>query len=985
MPIAPAFFLSGAAALILQVLWTRMLGHVLGASALAVSTVLTVFMGGLALGSHLAGRNVSRIRRPLVVFAALEAGVGLYGLLVPTLLEALPAVQGAWIQSLGDGRWGYALLRFLLACVVLIVPTTAMGATLPVLAEAVVRRVDRMAEKTGQLYAANTFGAVFGALAAGFWLIPTYGLSKTVFIAAGIDLGVAAFVLVAFSLGKGRLLVEGRRELTPGERLLQFEPSLRVVASDAERTRALWLLALSGATAMVLEVLWTRAVGVVIGASTYAFTLILVTFLVGLAVGAAAVSRVVGRLRDPVLRLGQVELTAGLLSLLAALVIDRLPLWLHSVTRDETLTDGGLYAAHFFMTGAVTLPATLALGAVLPLVLIIVSPPPGQGGVPEAGAAGVDEPHAGAIVGSAYALNTLGAIIGSFAGGFVILPLLGVEAGLEWAGLSLCGLGLFLLKDRIRSRSWEVWVGVGACLLVLTGPRWDIERWTAGMFRFYLARDVYEYGWSSSTDIIYHRDGVATTVTVGQYRGRDDGLGVVLKVNGKVDASDIGDMPTQVLSGLLPVLLHPAPKDVLVIGYGSGVTPGALLQAPINRLWVAEIESAVYEAANTHFAHVNHRPFNDSRARLVVDDGRNFLLTRPQNYDLIVSEPSNPWMSGAASLFTLDFFEVAKRRLKPDGIFLQWLQLYELSTPSINALVRTFHTAFPHVLIFTPDPHSNDTFLIGSRFPLRVERERVAGWMKDPKVQEELRRARVFEPDDLVGLFFLGETKLPPLIGSGPLNTDDNALIEFQAPKDLLKYGTRDAPVPFRDFARGRRRELVTEDWFAGFSTEPEALRHRSVRLFRQGRLADARDHAESAQEAGVDAQPIPRMLAWVEGPDDQAVVVNNDQTRGHLRYAEAVRAMLEGRDRDALALVEQEDDSRWTNSPGHAFLRAFLLYREERTLEAAEIFDKLSEEDGFVARHPEVLFYAGRAAAELHRWETAFEHLERYDWVAAP
>lgn len=972
VPLALAFFLSGAAALMLQVLWTRMMGHVLGATALAVSTVLTVFMGGLALGSHLGGRWAPRFKQPILVFAALEAGVGLYGLLVPALVDALPTLQVGWSAWLGEGRWGFAGLRFLLASLVLLLPTTAMGATLPVLAEAAVEKGAQLAERVGALYAANTFGAVAGALASGFWLIPTYGISTTVRLAAAIDVSVAMAVLALFSAGGRRLLLLARtRAPSVAERLLEFEPSVRILATNRERRRTLIVFALSGATAMCLEVLWSRAVGVVIGASTYAFTLILTTFLVGLASGAAVAGRYVTTWRDPLRVLARVEIAAAAATILAALVIDRLPLWLHDVTRDESLTHTGLYLTHFLLTALVTLPATLFLGAVFPLVLTVVAPD--------------DEARAGAVVGRAYALNTLGSILGSFAGGFFVLPLMGVERGLETAATVAGGLGVYLLLDRLRSSTKEIVAATLIAALALMGPTWDVERWTAGMFRFYLAREVYGSGWSPSTDIVYHQDGVATTVTVGRYPGRDDGLGVVLKVGGKVDASDIGDMPTQVLSGLLPVLLHDDPKDVLVIGYGSGVTPGALLQAPLQSLWVAELEDAIYTASNRHFSHVNHEPHRDPRATLAVDDGRNFLLTRNLSFDIIVSEPSNPWLSGAASLFTQDFFEIAKRRMRPGGVFLQWLQLYELSPQSIHSLVRTFHRAFPHVLVFTPDPHSNDTFLVGADHPLRIQRARLERWWANPKVAAELARARVHEPDDLLGLFFVGEEGLPSVVGPGPINTDDNALIEYAAPRDLLEYGTRDAHVPFRDRARGRRRILLADGgWFEGFSSSPEALASRGYRLFRQGRLADARDHVEAAKAGGADVESLEAILDVINAADDQPVVIANERTRTHRRYAEVVRAMLDGRDRDALLLAETSTDAAWTESAAHAFLRAFLLYREGESSTANTIFDKLLSEDEFVAEHPEVLFYAGRAAATRHRWDRALEILQRYEMARA-
>ncbi len=963
MPIAAAFFVSGAAALVLQVLWTRMLGHVLGADALAVSTVLTVFMGGLALGSHLGGRHAPRLRRPLLAFAGLEAAVGLYGLFVPAGLDAMVAVQAGVVEHLGDGRWGPALLRFALAGLLLLPPTTLMGATLPLLAQALVRRSERLAERIGGLYAANTFGAVAGALLAGFFLIPELGVTATVRIAAALDLSVAAAVLAFFSVGRVDALVKSRPSpLSPTARLRLLEPTARIEPTEAERRRVLFAFALSGAAAMALEVLLTRAIGVVIGASTYAFTAILVSFLVGLAGGAAVMSRRVTGLAHPLAALSRAIIAAGIATLLVLFVVDALPLLMHSVARVPGLRHEGLHAAQLGLSLLVALPATLVLGTIFPLVLACLS----------AGS----EP--GPLVGRAYALNTVGGIVGSFAGGFVLLPMLGVERGLAGCGLGLALIGVWVMKDRLRPASLELSALVVAVAIVLFRPQWDIERWTAGMFRFHLAKEAYADGWVPSLDLLYHRDGVATTVTVGRSRHRTDGLGVLLKVNGKVDASDVGDMPTQILSGLLPLLVHPTAKDALVIGYGSGVTPGALLRAPLERLFVAELESAIYEASNRYFKHVNHEPFADPRARLVVDDGRNFLLTRNIDFDVIVSEPSNPWMSGAASLFTLDFFEIAKRRLREDGVFLQWLQLYELSEESIHTLARTFAAAFPHVLVMTPDGRSNDTFLIGSRRPLVFDRETVAAALSDPRVGPELVRAGVEDPDDLLGLFHADRPRLSALVGPGPLNTDDNAWIEFRAPRDLLDYATRDAQVRFREDAEGRRRALLKSGPFRGYSSDPVALLGRGLRLARQGRLADARDHAKAAQKDDPEAQRLLLALGAAVGPDDEPILNPDDVVRGHRAYAEVAVSMIEGRDREALTLALADGaDERWETSPAHRLMLAYLYYREDRSEEAERLFSSLlsSQEDPSAA----LLYYAGRNSADRGLWPEAMRRLLRF------
>lgn len=943
-----------------------MLGHVFGATALAVSTTLTVFMGGLALGSHLAGRRAASLRRPLLAFAVLESAVGLYGLIVPSVFEALPTVQRHLGLDLGEGLWGYAILRFLVVALILILPTTAMGATLPVLAQGVVERSEHLASRVGSLYAANTTGAVAGAFLAGFVLIPDLGLSTTVRIAAAIDLLVALTVLGLFRFGGSALLLRRRDEETPDEILNRLEPVEPVRLSAAEVHRVLVVYAASGGSAMALEVLWSRAVGVVIGASTYSFTLILVTFLVGLAAGAAVISRRIDRLADPLQILAYVQLGVGGTTLLAMLFIDRLPLWLHAVARAQGVSNLDLYVTNFLITGSATLPTTLLLGAVMPLVVKAITP---------SGPA-----EAGAVVGRAYAVNTLGAIFGSFAGGFLILPLLGVERGLVACAVLNLLLGGYLLASRPGE-----WRRAGALLVVglafaFLRPSWDLRTWTAGLFRMYLARSVYAGGWAPSGRIIYHRDGVATTVTVDQ---QEDGVGISMKVNGKVDASDIGDMPTQVLSGLLPVLLHPDPKEVLVIGYGSGVTPGAVLQSQVEHLQVAELEEAVYEAANTHFAHVNHQPKTDPRTTLTVDDGRNFLLTRDRTFDIIISEPSNPWMSGAASLFTTNFFQIAKERLAEGGLFLQWFQLYELAPRNIHALVRTFHSVFPYVLIFSPSPTSNDTLLIGSDRPVQLDRAQVARLLAEPRLKAELSRANVFVPEDFWGLFLVGTEEIDRFVGEGPLNTDDNALIEFAAPKDLLDYALEDPRLAFVKAIEGQRHEIVPK-YFRGWSLTPAESLSIADRLLRQGRTEDATVLLKQAKEGGVEVARAARLLEYTVGGDDQPVVIANDSTKGDEDYARSAYLMMQGDDRQALRYFESVKDLE-ERSLAHRFLYAFLCYRKDRLLDADYLLQKVLEDERFTAEHPMVLFYAGRTKFYRGKYREAIELLERFDDLSPP
>jgi spermidine synthase len=1066
MPVTICFFLSGAAALILQVLWTRMLGHVFGATSLAVSTTLTAFMGGLALGSHLAGKRAAKMKHPVLMFAILESAVGLYGLIVPGLLSLMPAVQRAIGLDLHTGVLGYAILRFVVVSLILLLPTTAMGATLPILAEGIVKENHHMASRVGKLYAANTFGAVVGAFLAGFVLIPDLGIRVTVYIGASIDLFVAGTVYVLWRVGKGdsiltlggkkgrdvfhaivALLATGASAIliarnfgalpagpfsfyaigftlalltpvamflrplarfspvvpiaalaalfgahamharfdgiaeeilpiaalfiaawrrrdesieTADEILAEVEPIEIEGATPSAQRLALLVFAISGAAAMALEVLCTRTVGVVIGASTYSFTLILTTFLVGLAAGAAMMSRRIDLISDPVRVLAWVEVAVGGLAMAGAMVVDKLPHWVHATARAHDVTTESVYFTNFLIAAVVVFPSTLALGTVMPLVVRILAPK--------------GEDHAGSIVGRAYTVNTIGAILGSFLGGFVVIPFIGVERGIQLASMISIGLGLLLAIARREGRGPIAAVAGAALLLIAFGPRWNVQAWTSGLFRMYLARNVYAEGWAPSGKLVYHKDGIATTVTVER---ENDGVGVSLKVNGKVDASDIGDMPTQVLSGLLPILVHEAPKNVLVIGYGSGVTSGAVLQSPIESLTLAEIEHAVYEASNQNFGHVNHEPWRDPRFHPVIDDGRNFLLTRDDKYDVIISEPSNPWMSGAASLFTRDFFQIAERRLADGGVFLQWLQLYELAPENIHALLRTFHAVFPNMIVFTPDPLSNDTLIIGTRTPVTIDKARIDRHLTDPRLAAELSRANVKSADDLFGLFLLGTNEIPKFVGDGPINTDDNALIEFGAPKDLIVYATKDARIPFLEGIEGKRLEVAPQ-YFSHFTLEANDLARIGYRLLGQGQLSDAEAFLKKAKAGGADTAHPDRILGLLQERDTQPVVIADERTKDDVRYARVVFEMTADRDKEALHLFEAEKDLDEVSS-AHRFLYAYLCYRADRDLDAEYLMERVLKDEPFVKNNPPVLYYAAKIHASRGKYRDAVKYLELF------
>ncbi|MBN2361755.1 MAG: fused MFS/spermidine synthase [Deltaproteobacteria bacterium] len=954
--ISLAFFFSGAAGLVLEVVWCRLLHLSFGANAPAVSTVLAVYMGGMALGSWLVERWSWLRRRPWRAYAALEVLIAASALLLPGAIEALAPLHRwatAGLESSGS-LLAVLLVRALIVGSLLVLPTVAMGATLPLLSEGA--RGGFSARRIGMLYAINLAGAVVGSAAVGFVLIPQLGLSASNLVAAALDLSAAALALRS---ARDRPAVSAVAADTP-------RPRLRI------RGRLAWIaligLACSGLLAMQLQVLWSRALSVVIGSSTYAFSLILVVTLLGMAVGGRLIasSAAPRQVRRPLRWLGWLFALAALGIAVGSQLVDRLPLVIRDAAQVPRLNAGVLFTAELLIVGAVVLVPAVALGGVLPAVLQVTQRQVRR--------------DAGQFVGRAYALNTLGAIIGSALGGFGTLPLLGVDRGmLVTAGCyGALAAGTLYFSARLRQGAAQRWglpaLVAALSIAILFAPGFNVLRWNLGFFRLYLPLAQGGDDLSNSR-LLFHRDGIVSTVTV-----EDHGESIALKVNGKVDASSKGDMPTQVLSGLLPLCLAEAPRRAVVIGFGSGVTAGAILTGSIEELVLIELEQAVLEAGHL-FSWVNEHPWRDPRTRVVVDDGRNYLARVDGSFDIIVSEPSNPWMSGASSLFTREFWHLAHGKLSENGVFLQWIQLYELDAQRIRSLVGTFARQFEHVLMFTAHPRSSDTFLVGSRRPLRLDLDRARALFADPAAARFLERAELHSPIELAGLILFGDEEVRAFAAGAPENNDDNAYVEFHAPLDLIAYAERDADLPMLAQLEGRRRQQIaryTSGPLVPGAAECETDLQVSEVLIEQGHLEDAvdlllrvrarceRDRAHKARSRRLGA-----IVDVLLQADRESVVDPVEVELGDERYLLAVMAMIQGREKAALEDFAPHVDIDRAR-PAWLYLFGYLLYQNGNVEEADQLFERLLKQPDFVEHMPEVYYYAARVAYDRDRCREA-------------
>jgi len=755
---AACFFLSGAAGLAYEVVWARLLGLAFGHTVYAVTTVLAAYMGGLALGSLLLGRWADRVERPLRSYALLEATVGLYCAATPDLLSGVDALYIALCRTGQPSAPAALALQFGLSAAVLLLPTTLMGATLPVLGRAVVEGHELAASRVGTLYAINTWGAVVGTVGTGLLLLPAVGLRLTVWIGVALNLLVAALAL---------LLERGTSPRRTVAKVPQAVVDRAGGAGPLPRA-ALGLAAagVSGAAAMAYEVAWTRTLSLVLGSSTYAFTAMLATFLVGLALGALVASRVLRSRRLSLATYGYLQVAVALAALVLLPAFGWLPEAALGLLGRIGVSAGAALAVQFGLSFAVVIVPTLLLGATFPVMVAAL-------------ARGQD--RVGRDIGLVYGANTIGTIVGAVAAGFLLIPAIGLQNTVRAAaGANLCAGVALLVFRAARGRTRIIAAGAVAAYLTLLValPRWDEKVMTSGVTVYaqdYLRDEGEAFRTAQAgREVLFYSEGISTTVAVER---TSEVLSV--RVNGKVDASNGPDMPTQVLLGHLGALLHPQPRRALIVGLASGVTVGAVAQHPLEVIDVAELEPAMVHAAR-FFEKENRRAMADPRVRLVAGDGRHVLAAAAQPYDLVISEPSNPWIAGIASLFTRDFYEIARQRLSDRGVFVQWLQGYGIFTRDMQMVVRTMQGVFPHVSVWTAS--AGDFVLVATPEALRVDLDSIERRMAaSPGLREDLEHYG-WSRGDLAFRFFLGEEGARRFAAGAPLNTDDRPLLEFRAP-----------------------------------------------------------------------------------------------------------------------------------------------------------------------------------------------------------
>ncbi len=735
-------------------------------------------MGGLALGAALAGWFAPRltVRRALQLYAGVELVVVIAALTLPSQLEAAtPLLRAAY--GGGSPGAGFAVVRGAIAFGLLLVPSIALGASFPL----AVRATAPAGTAAGALYAMNTIGAAAGATAAGFLLLPSLGLWRTTLAGTGmtaVSMGVAIWLAWRSPVAEvtSVVLCTGRTSVGPGLKTRPLHPYKggrkgRGASPAPVPHVPVWLplplAGLTGFAGFVLEIGWTRVFALIAGPSAYAFAATLASFITGLALGSAIGERILNRTRRPDLLL-RAGLAGAALSCAVATTLAGtwLPLRIAGDLAASTDAYMTLLTRHAMWTGALVLPAAAFLGFTFPQLLALN---PSR------------EPQPSRVA-AIYAVNTVAGVAGSLAAGFLLLPTLGLHATLLCAAalLLVAAIAAHLATAQTRvARFSALAIPIAVIAIIVAGGDWSRLLLASGAYKYarYLPRDGDVEAMLTAGTLLYYRDGASATVAVRELAGIR-----TLAIDGKVDASSGGDMTTQKVLAHLPLLLHPDPKRVLIVGLGSGVTAGAALTHAVDTVDVVEISPEVVDAS-THFERENRGALDDPRTSLIVGDGRSHLLLSGASYDVIVSEPSNPWMAGVAALFTQEFFAAARAHLAPGGVLCQWAHTYDISTDDLRSIAATFASVFPEGTMWLVG--EGDLLLVGSDAPLEPRIGQLAEHWRRPGVAADLAQARVLGPFGLISTYAGGPSQLAAFAAGAAIQRDDAMALEYTGPRAL--------------------------------------------------------------------------------------------------------------------------------------------------------------------------------------------------------
>jgi len=878
-----AFFLSGACGLVYQVLWVRQLSLIFGTTSFAMATVLASFMGGLALGSALAGRLADRLTSPLRAYGLLELAIALAALAIPFGLDAAAALHGRFVPlesplpcSLG--------VQLLLCGALLLLPTTCMGATLPILSRYVVRQPSSRGQDLGLLYALNTLGAFSGTLLAGFLALELLGISSTNALAAALNIAVG---LTALWLA--------RRASSASHDEQEAEPSSEDDEEGWSMRTVLCLAACAGFTGLAYEVIWTRLIGLLLLTTTYAYTTILATVIGGIGLGSLAGARLADRVRSPVrwfgfLQLG-IALSAFAIFPLLSLAVDQLP-WILDAS---TLPFGQGQLLAVTVCAAVTALPSLLMGATYPALARAIT----RG-----------TRRLGQRIARLYALNTLGAILGSLAAGFLLLPQLGVLGSLRT--LALANLALGLVAAWPRRATAPAWRRAFATLLAATllvgalgGSRFDLER-------------LYQARLPPGSEILHLSEGITSTVMVA-----DHSQPAVRRI--WIQSCWVaGTGGTHKMLGHLSMLHAGQPRSVAGIAFGTGQSFGTTLLYPVRELACIDLNREMVEAGGHWFSAHNHQLLQQEQVQVHIRDGRDFLARTQQRFDAVLVEPLQPWSAGAVNLYTREFYQLGQQTLGQQGVLTQWLPLDDVPPELTRSVICTMADVFPETYAYLDN---YDLWLVGTVAERPPPLERWRARIATPAIQQDLAAIDYPELGSILATLLLGPADLPAFCqGAVPL-LDDRPFMEFQAPRSIHGYHlaanieamARDCQAPLARFAQADLAQL------------PAGLQDGSVaRDLARCIVADDKDQLEEAHEHC--------QRAWRAAPGIARCRLG--YWGATQRWAAALESVGDVRAAERLYLVHLDEDpgfdGGWLNL-------GLLLARDQRYEAAREVLERVT------------------------------------------
>jgi spermidine synthase len=775
------FIGSGCAALIYEIVWFQLLQLVIGSSAYSIAVLLGTFMGGMCLGSLALARIVSARRHPLRVYSFIELFIGIFGLVI---LFGMPHINQLYATHYGRINPGIGV-RAIVCVICLLPPTLLMGASLPA--------IGRWLESTphgvswlGFFYGGNIAGAVFGSLLAGFYLLRLFNMEIATYAAAAINFAVAILGFVLASQ-------------TPHNR--QVLPAKAGAQRPAPAHGRFWVylaIAFSGLTALGAEVIWTRLLSLILGGTVYTFSIILAVFLFGLGIGSSVGSVIARGSPRPRMALGICQLLlVAAIGWTAYQLSTSLPYW--PINTYLSTDPWFIFQLDLMRCIWAILPAALLWGASFPLALGSVAAP------------GHDP---GRLVGGVYAANTVGAILGAVGASLILVPRLGTH-GAQQTLIIIAGCAAMLmllpvdwLGNRAPQKRGAPFGSQEGAILAIVAV---IVIWATGFFALNVAPKndrLIAYGRTvpinldevGSGKIVYSGEGMNSSIAVSQFT---DGT-VQFHVSGKVEAStNLRDMRLQRMLGHIPALIHPNPQSVLIVGCGAGVTAGTfVVHRQIKQITICELEPLIPPMAAKYFSEQNHDVLSDPRTHIVFDDARHFVLTTPNHYDIITSDPIHPWVKGSATLYTEEYFQMCKDHLNPGGICTQWVPLYESNMATVKSEVATFMKVFPNGIIWN-NGNSYDVVMLGQADPIKIDITAMQRRLdEEPDVAASLRDVNFFSAIDLLATYGNRTADMSKWLESAQINHDIDLRLQYLAGFGLNLVQEGDI---FRDMERTRR------------------------------------------------------------------------------------------------------------------------------------------------------------------------------------